>query len=955
MINPFAGAEYEYIPIRATDSSHARIAEPGRVRITNDPDMLAGKTLKYEVYVCTPDRKLKCRVRGITNFAISVKGFNDMSSIQFEVQKFITNHTEYEADENEAYDYLHAFCSLYVTNLGQQCYYLISQEPQIKAKGRREESKVFTAMSYESILQYENLVDFSVNQGTPESLEMFEENLDAFGIPVRNIQLYDENATKFSLLHLVLHDDYFGWQIGHVDDSLKGLQRSFEVSSQNVYSFLCNDISQAFQCIFTFDTLNKKINCYDVKTAGENTNIYLSLDHFLSEIDINPKTDDIYTVFRVQGGNDLGIERINFGSPKLINISYPLSMLDQELRDAYAEYLQLREQYRQQYTDDALEYANQLAIEQALIDRGPDSAVYNNWSSTVYYPTDELETYLANYKTTVNVLEQIYSDGQGGIDTDALDLSLDAATYYSYKEVCIPDIEAELKYRADGTKYEPVEYEIVWKLYGIEALETKLASYQSLIETLVEQGYNSERTTISEETWNEHHQEYLTYQQYVQEIEAQLAEMREALEACRERQQELLDEMQELAEKASINYYKDDLFTAEEIEIITSLYRESDYQNDNILITDIDDDISALAKAKDLYQDAVERMEVESVPQFTWTVNSENLFAMREFAPLKGSLAVGNFVNLYYGGEVYDPVTETFIDRQTLKFRVIEIDLDALNYNGNFNIVFTDMTQTRMYRNDFENLLNTMITSKTNSITNSARSSAAAVAGNVATSLLRPYMEAMEARIDNAVIQNANIINMDVINAQIENLTAQYFQANAASILDLYVDVIHSEDGSSWWNLKTGDMCLNGFLIDTEVEYAISASRDTAPTTGWSTAQPVVTALEPYVWMRTRMTLDGDPPTIMYSAPTCVTGYEGPAGDGPTSDVQVYVASVNWDAGTATLHAVLRINGTVVTTQDYPEMTYAWYEEGDETTVLGTSSSLIVNDLSKAYNCKITW
>lgn len=854
-----------------------------------------GRAKTLSAYVCTPDRKIKCRVRGITSFDIAVKGFNDFSSISFSVSKHVTNQSTYLSEVNEAYDYLHAFCLIYIPEFGDYGYFLINTEPEINARGRLDENKNFTVESYESILQYENLVDFAVNMGTTGSLEMFDENLDALEIPQENIVLYNPDNPKLSLLNLVLTDDYYGWEVGDVDEELRSMERSFEVSSQNVYSFLCYDVSKAFQCIFTFDTVNLLINCHSIKTVGENTNIYLSLDHFLSEVDIAPQTDYISTVFKVKGGNDLGIEAVNFGSDKIVNIDYPVQMIGTELASKYNTYKTYRDVYRNQYSQDMQDYYNEILVEQAILDRQPDDIIYNNWSSTIYYPTEDLQNYLNVYEEAVEIIEEIYTnEATGTVDLVKLNKSEHASLYHSYKDVCIPDIKAELKKRSQGTSYDPVNADVIWELYGLNDLQLKYDSYQTLCDTLVEQGYSANTwnpaSTISQDTFNAHHQEYLLYQQYLSQLSALIASKTADVQASQLRQNQLLDDMEALAERSKMEYYIGTIFTQDDVQSITSLYRESDYQNENILTTEIDTIVTSVEKANDLLLDARDRLEIESVPQLSWSVSSANLFAMKDFAPLRDQLQVGSFVNLYYGGQLYDPTAGTFTNGQTLKFRVTEIDFDGINFDGNFQLVFSNMTATKMFRNDFENILNTMISSRTNSIVNTASTAANATASNVATTLLRPYIETLSAKIADSGIDRSDVINLHAFDAEIENLMADYLTAHTAEIFHLYVDVIESDDGKSWWNLRTGELCLNGYMINTEVEYA-AGTLDTAPTTGWATTYPILTPQTPYTWMRTKMTFDGDPPTVLTSAAARITGEKGADGQDGESPITVQIDS----------------------------------------------------------------
>ncbi len=50
----------------------------------------------------------------------------------------------------------------------------------------------------------------------------------------------------------------------------------FDISSQDLYSFLTQDAAQFFNCIFIFDFDNFKINAYRPEQLGKNTNINIS-------------------------------------------------------------------------------------------------------------------------------------------------------------------------------------------------------------------------------------------------------------------------------------------------------------------------------------------------------------------------------------------------------------------------------------------------------------------------------------------------------------------------------------------------------------------------------------------------------------------------------------------------------------------------------------------------------
>ena len=109
---------------------------------------------------------------------------------------------------------------------------------KINSEGTRLENKEVTAQSYECLLSQKYLDTFIINMGTVESID--------------GVRFYNIGNPEKSLLHLVL-EKCPDWTIGHVDVALQTMERSFEVTKQDVYSFMTTDISEAFECIFLFD------------------------------------------------------------------------------------------------------------------------------------------------------------------------------------------------------------------------------------------------------------------------------------------------------------------------------------------------------------------------------------------------------------------------------------------------------------------------------------------------------------------------------------------------------------------------------------------------------------------------------------------------------------------------------------------------------------------------------
>lgn len=114
-----------------------------------------------------------------------------------------------------------------------------------------------------------------------------------------------------------------GWTVGNVDTDLLILTRNFDVSDNSVYSLLTSEASQAYQCIFTFDTINRKINATTIPHATSNTDIYLSFNNLIKDIDLEEQSDELITAMNVYGSGDLSISTVNpLGTDTIYDFSY---------------------------------------------------------------------------------------------------------------------------------------------------------------------------------------------------------------------------------------------------------------------------------------------------------------------------------------------------------------------------------------------------------------------------------------------------------------------------------------------------------------------------------------------------------------------------------------------------------------------------------------------------------
>jgi hypothetical protein len=128
-----------------------------------------------------------------------------------------------------------------------------------------------------------------------------------------------------------------GWTLGEIDASLMPIVRYFEVTDKTLYDFLTNEISQTFQCVFVFDSINKTISAYTITNATTPTDIFISFDNLMKSFTLDTVNEELVTALNVIGGENLDISLVNpIGSNTIYNFDYfkNTDWMSQDLIDA---------------------------------------------------------------------------------------------------------------------------------------------------------------------------------------------------------------------------------------------------------------------------------------------------------------------------------------------------------------------------------------------------------------------------------------------------------------------------------------------------------------------------------------------------------------------------------------------------------------------------------------------
>lgn len=280
-------------------------------------------------------------------------------------------------------------------------WYKIHVETNIEDTGI---SKSITANSLECTLCNKRLIDFECNTG-----EILYDDY------VKTI-FCDPTNPKGSLLHRVLNVAP-SWSVGHVDASLANKQRSFDEDDVDVYSFLTGDVSEAFNCLFIFDTFNQTVSAYDLDNYGEDTNIYVSMDNLAQSMTESIDENSIITCYRVNGGDGIYINEVNPNSTnKIYNFEYYLPEMEESIQNKVKSYNEKYQSLKPQYEEIMKRLGDQIGIIQDLETRLPDSLDSKDWTK---YGLNFLDSKVKSFKN----IDEVYC-AQGMNKPDSFNYNL---------------------------------------------------------------------------------------------------------------------------------------------------------------------------------------------------------------------------------------------------------------------------------------------------------------------------------------------------------------------------------------------------------------------------------------------------------------------------------------------------------------------------------------------------
>lgn len=364
------------------------------------------------------------------------------------------------------------------------------------------------------------------------------------------------------------------------------------------------------------------------------------------------------------------------------------------------------------------------------------------------------ESIIPQIKEALKMYCQTDSNGNLVTDTNGHFIEMEFGNPAYYAD---PNIVKEI----DAYKYE-------WSLYGLDELESKKKAWCEVVNLLFNECFIKSGTiaaptayrTPDDNGWNslsdQQKKEFTSKSAFIDKLNQYLDYMsfdarnnsltktkckgiiRQCDDTIRARKNEIdsLENLQknyqaqrnELANSVAIEKFKYNdilLFTEEDLNVINSMIRETDYSNPNILTTNLDDIVISIDAQEELYQVASEELYKLSQPQYSFSTDMDNLYALEEFQCYHDDFEVGNFIRA--GFEIH----EELFDNEFIKLRLISITYNPLDLSSqDISVEFSTMTKELDGVSDLASILGVNNSSSSGSSSGSSSSGGGGTYGN---------------------------------------------------------------------------------------------------------------------------------------------------------------------------------------------------------------------------------
>lgn len=652
------------------------------------------------------------------------------------------------------------------------------------------------------------------------------------------ITFYQKYRDQLSLISLAIEKCNCNWTIGTIDSSLVNKKFQFDIDGKNIYSFLTDDISTVANCVFNFNLFKKEIDIVLAENIGVNSGVILDRYNLLNSLEVTCNSENIYTRYNVSGGNNIGIQYVNFGSTRIDDLSYFLNAKDEnnkriyvsdELAEKYEQFKMDRNTVRDSYIAFTKQYNQSLIDIDEIKYRVPNDSVKNDWDT---FTDKELEESLVTYNQLLVTLQSLYKEdyGTAGCDNDgSINEKYIKNTeywydYYAYK-ITIEQIEGTIVARSNGIRYADIDdktvlkninaYKTEWSLYGIVELQNIITAYNNSMQVLVDgEAIILKPDSDEAKTWDdelidsekaeygnlESNYQYNVYidlynertscQEYLDTLNIKLAE----LENIRDTSQTNRNELVKLVTVETYNRITlgeivtlppssiPIKFTEDEIKTIHLLYMDTNYSNENILTTSLDTTVTEVDIQYELLQDAEEQLSIESQPQISFKADVDNLFCLPAFKDF--DFTIGNYVTVEYYDDYY-----------------VNLRLSSMSFNpcvpeNSLTVSFTNFIKSKSERSDVSYILN-----QTSGGSSSSSSTGSGNSGSFGDN------KDIDVTISNIML--AKLLNTEMFGTRVSNIILDTIKVNEITAKYAKFDGL-----SKGTTIIDGKCITTGYIID---------------------------------------------------------------------------------------------------------------------------------------------
>jgi hypothetical protein len=285
---------------------------------------------KTTITLVNPDRR-EIAILETTNTQLTLR-FNDLSELSFTVNAYTTN-AKGECIKHAFYADIQTKRMVLVEGIG---YFVIqsvvekedgfNSYKEVQCFSEQYSFKNFGIYMYDRVYKFYDPTDENDSNFNPSDVGSIP---SVVGQLVRQLQIDIDPNIKLKLAETP-NQYYDEWTISYISPELfyeegrdDNMLRAFtEARTLFAYDFMVGEVGDKFQTVFDFDFLNHAIKIKLVEQATLPTNIYLTYENVVNELETTEESDDIVTVLNCVG-NNLNIQAVNpTGQNYIADFSY---------------------------------------------------------------------------------------------------------------------------------------------------------------------------------------------------------------------------------------------------------------------------------------------------------------------------------------------------------------------------------------------------------------------------------------------------------------------------------------------------------------------------------------------------------------------------------------------------------------------------------------------------------